>query len=145
MSGKLTCLNETVQEDNDCCSYHWFFQLVWFYAAHKKRLTRAERSHQHLQRTLELTAQSGRTLPRLNSLKHTYTQKMTAFHHSKVSMTTCHSDECALTSGRLTRLKRKTFEFRQILHFKEPIAPESKSQSEPRQHLKESTNLPNQT
>lgn len=56
------------------CTHHRFFQLVGFYTANKEWLTHTERPHQHLEGTFELAAQSGRALPRLNTLQtHNHT------------------------------------------------------------------------
>lgn len=56
-------------DTTDNWSYHRFFELVGFYTANEERLTHAERPHQHLEGAFELTAQSGRALPRLSTLE----------------------------------------------------------------------------
>lgn len=52
-------------------------------------LTHTERPHQHLQGTFELTAQSGRALPRLDALQtHTHTYIKLCFTNEQVSAIT---------------------------------------------------------
>lgn len=59
-------------------THHGLFELIWFYTANEERLTHTQSPHQHLQGTFELTAESGRALPRLYTLrtnKHKHTHE----------------------------------------------------------------------
>ena len=50
-------------------THMWSLELVRFDASHKERLTLSERSHEKLERFLELEAESRRSLQRLNALQ----------------------------------------------------------------------------
>ncbi len=67
-----------------CFTHHGLFELIGFNAAHKERLTHAQRPHEQLEWALKLTAQSRGTLPCLHSLK---TQKLSHLHHAKINST----------------------------------------------------------
>lgn len=63
---------QTVKVLQSAAAHHGFLVLIGFDAPDKERLTDAQSPHEQLQRSFELTAQSGRALPGLCPLKDTH-------------------------------------------------------------------------
>ena len=99
-------------------THHGLLVLIGFDAANEERLTDAQSSHQQLQRSLKLAAQSRRALPGLCPLKtpHTHTHTHTHEHvhthahtHTHKRRVTCAQSEAAKKESGPETMKSSSF------------------------------------